>query len=319
MGPHLRRLWFPVAVAVLGIASYACSLITSYDGFVGGAGPCLACVDSVPGWSGPVALFDSTGMPPVAPPACSGAYATEAYKGSAAPTYTPGPCSCSCSVATAPGCSGTVGAVFTTGSCGTASCLDAEAPPGSCITAPACPASGSLWVSLDTMVPSGGTCDPHPGALPAPMWSELAEACSLTSATQGSCASGQTCAPPPPSGFDSTICIFKSGDVGCPSGTPFLKQHLFYGDFDDKRSCPCSCGMPEGGVCNATVHLYAPGGCSTPKGTIDVADSGCTFLSATNAPVAVDYASQGSTCAPASAQITGTVAGKSPTTVCCTQ
>ncbi|HEY8090055.1 MAG TPA: hypothetical protein VIF09_19470 [Polyangiaceae bacterium] len=318
MRPRRRRLWLAVAMGSLGAATYACSLLTSYDGFAGGA--CFACVDPVPpGWSGPVALFESTGTPPVAAPGCSGAYPTAAYQGSASPAFAPGACACTCSVAAAPGCTGTVESTFTTGACGSPSCLDAAAPGGTCLHATACPPFGSLYVSLGGLAPAGGTCVSHPDPLPSPTWSASGQACALSAATTGgSCEAGQTCAPSPPDGFDRALCIFSSGDVACP-GPPFVVQHLFYADFDDQRDCGCSCGTPEGGVCNATVHVFDSGACAPPGTTVAVTDPACTYLGPTNAPVAVDFTSQGATCAPVSGQITGAVTGTSPTTVCCTQ
>ena len=68
----------------------------------------------------------------------------------------------------------------------------------------------------------------------------------------------------------SGLCIHQSGDLACPTGTPFTARHVFYRDDSDDRDCSlCTCGAPSGSVC-------APaGGSATGSATGSDAETYC--------------------------------------------
>jgi hypothetical protein len=144
------------------------------------------------------------------------------------------------------------------------------------------PCVRSLTTAPLTMTESG--CAPSQQIVPhktPPAWSTFARGCEDASGgTWGTCAEhGETCAPAAPAGFRQ--CVSHEGDRDCPSFTPYIEKHLFYGGADDSRDCsPCSCGAPTGSSCAASLSIYSDSACSTPLFSSLSIDS--------NAPACVD-------------------------------
>src|SRR5437762_2820677 len=71
--------------------------------------------------------------------------------------------------------------------------------------------------------------------VPPPSWAQVAQACIQTTApVQGSCNTGELCAPPPESNFN--LCIAHSFDLPCPAGAYSVKR-VAYESQNDTRGC----------------------------------------------------------------------------------
>jgi hypothetical protein len=280
-----------MVVALLATtASSACSLITSFNGFTGGAeGPATdasvgsdvgdepdtsdgavvnydgsscgeggVCIPTAPeGWTGPVTLFD--GPTDAAPPSCpSGVLSI--YSGNADVSGAAATCSsCSCGAATGESCTTPQIQPYNSAAC--------VLPIGSPVPLGTCAKWGGNDADSFTITAStttGGTCAPSGGTatnVPAPTWARQALACEAATAA-GACSTGSACLAAPPTSFaEGTYCIVQTGDVACPA-TVFTDKRTYYGSVDDQRGCTmCTCAAPTGGTCKATARLYDDTAC----------------------------------------------------------
>ena len=107
---------------------------------------------------------------------------------------------------------------------------------------------------------SGGSCAPEPtSSIPPVTWANTLTSCNAAlPIVQGSCSTGDLCAPPVPSGFQ--LCAAQEGDVACPFGT---KHTEYTGDDDDTRACTaCSCGAASAVQCGGTIEEFTSNNCT---------------------------------------------------------
>ena len=183
---------------------------------------------------------------------------------------------------------------------------------------------GQQSVTIQPLTLTETGCQPPARPPPndgTPSWTTFARACR---AIPSPCLDpSKVCvpaAPPPPPGF--LQCIFRKGDNECPDEYP--TRHVFYDDVSDARDCSeCSCAPPVGGVCSATVRIFADGSCSMDPWNVNVTSIGpkCEDLEITGADLggktvtAPSY--QPGTCEPLGGEPIGSVELKGPATFCC--
>ena len=298
----------------------------------GSCNPPYTCAASAPtGWSGPALLWTATSGS--TPPSCPTGYQGLDLNGGLTGTDV-GACECSCNL------SGEMCAMTATfhpdQACAASTCLLSDggtdtirvSPPsnGACTPVPdnLCGSGGS--VLTDNVTAYSATCAPSVSATrPTPSWSDSARLCST--ACPGSM---KSCVIGPTAGFGTTVCIFQSGDIACPS-TTYVKKSVYYAGFVDSRSCgACSCSDVDGGTC---VNF----GTGTPSSMTIYTGSGCTGSSWTDVtldvcgpypvgaliptPASVSYAPviTSGTCPGVSSppQAQGSVTSTGATTVCC--
>jgi hypothetical protein len=337
---------FAAAAAGATAGAAGCSLLQSYDGYVGtdatapgeaggdtraeaaeAAGQTLSactmsqganglCAPAVPhGWAGPLILFEGPTDPAQV---CASGYTSSCngcllHASPSTAEATCAACSCdpspvSCGVWLAPGCP-QQGQAF-----------DGGFP----FVAPGCYA---LPNGIDPQMVVGsyaapvGSCAARGGqATVPPAWQESATACIPTAQLQqGSCASGEWCLATPPPPFPPAFCVSQPGTVDCPSGSPYVVTRTVYDDAGDTRGCSsCTCGAPDGGM-NAMN-----GGCiGDIQSCMDDACAGCSPVVCKlgiQGPVLVqiDPTFQGG-CDHGGGQPTGQLTPTGATTFCCTQ
>ncbi len=288
---------------------------------------------SIPsGWQGPVALY--TGDAAKNPPPCdvTGSYQTAVLSRFLDPSV-PAQCQCSCGAASGVTCGAPRANLYSVASCGagTSVGLDFAAGnfnPGDCVHFTQ-PADAGTFTSVSANVPSpvqatGGSCAASKVQVTKPSpWKDKAVACALPSSgwKAGGCNASQVCVPPPPSGFANT-CIYKTGDVACPSTGLFSTKKVVYDNSpaSDTRDCTaCTCGAPSGN-CSGTVDLWSTATCSgNPDTSVDLAGN-CKPFASTNtlySRYTIDSAQPNVKCASGGGQPTGSVTGANPTTFCC--
>ena len=164
-----------------------------------------------------------------------------------------------------------------------------------------------------------GTCAPMSSGtkqLPAAGWDVAARLCRPTVIGSG-CDGEQQCAPP---GAGGKLCVAKAGTNECPPGYP--KRTIVFETLADGRSCSaCTCSKPSGGTCTgAEITTEAASGCG-PGGTTLKGACVNLELHPMYGTHALDSFAPGGAiggaCAASGGNVTGTVAGESPISVCC--
>ena len=316
----LRALLPLVLVAGCGVPSFGFTDAGADAETDAGASPCM-CTEGPPaGWQGPLVLFQGT----TSPPECGGQYPVVAYNGQGDLTAAPAACqACMCSAPDGGTCSTRM---FVTSDCGQSTatgCTGFTLPAGTCVSLGApngCQGRGAGYGPSTTSgeagncVASGGAQTGAPAA-----FGTLARACALaTSAPTSSCAASQVCAAPPPAGFGPGLCIEASGDVPCPSASPYAVQLLFYASFADARTCSdCGCTPPS---CAGLIDLFpgtsaSPGSCAGTPAGLGIGAGRCAVPA--SAPVAARFVTSSDKCTPSGGVPGGTVMAVSPTTFCC--
>lgn len=166
----------------------------------------------------------------------------------------------------------------------------------------------------------GGSCSESGGALMPFTWASAHDLCEPS--VRGAC-SDSMCVPPPGGTYLPTLCVARSGDLGCPAGFP--TRTLVHRGATDERSCAaCTCGSPKGASCAATVTFYAcpdcmgaslevpVSGACTPAGNGINCGGGASLRSAR-----YTGAVSPGRCTPSAASESGTVTPTEPWTVCC--
>lgn len=311
------------------------------------------CVPSPPsGWEGPVVYYEGTATPP----SCPSSYPT--IKQTASSTLDAGTVTCpTCQCGTPSGVTCSADVVFFDGaSCGGSGCWGywqgvcgsgSPTPPpitvgATCKTQSLCwdPTGATKPVSaaFTNLVAAGGTCtSSSQGTMvkPTAKYTKSVRACGDPTGDPGGCGASNVCVPTAPSGFAQKICIFKAGDVTCPSSA-WGKEAVFYTAAPtDTRTCSaCGCGTPTGGCTGATLELYTDSACLQEKDTLAVAEmSGCTNIKADSSPVAspgcqgnggdsrsmklVGGSGSGATCPKTGGTVTGSADPAGPVTFCC--
>jgi hypothetical protein len=282
-----------------------------------------ACTPAAPaGFTGPVA-FDlqnpGSGNAPT-PLDCSAPYATDVF-GSlfASPNADPAVCQCECG-AVANGCAGPMVETYTSNMCNTTNpCTTIQA--GACQAA-GCGIGGQSGSIVAAAQPSGGACGSSvqktvPTWDSTQDWGTAARVCApTTSPPTTGCTGTEVCAPA--SQFGTSLCIYQTGNVACPSSYP--NRHLLDMSGTDTRSCTngCTCGSPTGVTCSSSVTWSSSATCS-PSAPI-TSGGACVFFGGTLSPpyIAATVTTTGGACASGgSSTPSGAVTPTGPTTVCC--
>jgi hypothetical protein len=278
------------------------------------------CVEAPPpGWSGPLARAETIGAPPPAIPACAAPYGALAFDGSADPVFPPAQCACACGGAVNVVCPDPTIDLYAGSACATR-CGGASVPPGSCTAVSTGGCGGSVYAKPTAKPPTGGSCPAQPTvSVPAWHWERNARTCALpTAAVRGRCAAGEVCAPSPAPPFSGHLCIAAAGDVDCPLDSHYTVRHVDFAGASDTRGCTaCTCGAPSGGTCTGTFSTYNATACTLHTNTSPLS-SPCAAVPITTAALqASSPTPTGTTCAPSAVDPVGTIAPKTPTTVCC--
>ncbi|MGH7435395.1 MAG: hypothetical protein ACRENE_06950 [Polyangiaceae bacterium] len=278
-----------------------------------GANTCAPAAPS--GWSGPVELWEGTG----AAPSCSAFY-IDVFDGGTTPSGSPASCNCSCGPVSGATC-GAAAAQFGTSGCASGCGSALSLTPGTCASVQsqvtACGSGASI--ALQGSTASGGGCQADASVDAAPAaWGNLTVACAPSSQSAVGCAANHVCIPAAASPFESTYCIIKAGNNGCPS--PFTTQHLYYSDITDTRGCTgCSCGSAMNVDCNSLAHVttWSNMSCNSGKGS-DYAPIPVTCGPlGTSHYAMLNTAPTGGSCTPSGGTPTGGVTAANLTTICC--
>jgi hypothetical protein len=202
------------------------------------------CLPPAPaGWTGPSATYD--GLPGGLPTDCPAPYTVKQLDAHVGMTVPPATCDCGPPTITGRRCNADV-TTYANGSCtlgitfvGTAtsagSCLTTVGTnPGYAVLTPTLTAGTCTYPSLST-------------TLPPPVFGTVQSACGLPQAM--ACGDRADCTTTPVPGAPYTrVCIFKDGDVSCPSGD-YAQRFVAHKAFDEKRACSACSATPTGGTC----------------------------------------------------------------------
>ncbi|MFT3764766.1 MAG: hypothetical protein QM820_04510 [Minicystis sp.] len=179
-------------------------------------------------------------------------------------------------------------------------------------------------ITIPPLTLSEGTCSPSQPPTPSPpTWKTFVRGCQAQ--PKFACPStGDVClvSPPPGSGFRT--CIYKDGDIECPSDfSKYTEKHVVYQHFTDTRACaPCSCGSPSGSSCSASISVFTDGACSSLalSATVSSAQAVCHDLPAgtpLGSKSATPPAYTPGTCAASGGEPMGEATPIQPATYCC--
>ncbi len=266
------------------------------------------CTPSAPSdWTGPLAVW--TGGAGDDPPACPAAFPTAELNAQAEPLGADA-CKCVCTDSGL-GCPDTVTVNrYPAIQCGGTAC--APVPMGSTCVDLSADCASIASVQLDPAITTG-SCADGSVQVAAPKWNKKARGCA---ADQTETCEGGTCVAPASEPF-SKICISKSGDEPCPSGSPYSEREVYYQGTSDTRSCAttsCSCQLD--GTCGY-VDLFSDTACSVPVvGASASLNASACYENAKSGHFAT---SNDLACIPEpiSEKPTGSLTPSDPVTVCC--
>lgn len=225
--------------------------------------PCQ-CVSGIPsGWSGPGVVFD--GLIDASAPSCAAPYSSTAGNANSIPEGPQYGCTCTCGSIDA-GCSGPTISVFHDNGCNSTDICTTQQPT-TCLSL--CPSAGFSAMIMKGPIPNAPSCPPGATATSpiAPSWGRQAEICQYAgNVPDAGCVSDQICAPPAPSGFESSVCIWRAGNVNCPDAGSYQTQRQYFDAWVDTRTCntnTCSCTASPSVACTLTnVTTYSNSACS---------------------------------------------------------
>jgi hypothetical protein len=265
--------------------------------------------DAPPAWNGPVVLYD--GDPAAKPAGCPGEHPLKSFEGNRDLNPTPAICSaCACG-APAVTCT-SMPLELDTAACAMQQGFAAQPQPGQCGSVS--PPAGVTSYKASAPIGFTGACTPSGGAptLPPPSWGGAGLACA-GGGLGGGCGNKAACAAVSAPPFGAGLCVYRSGDLSCPSG--FGDKHLYVNNVIDSRGCtPCSCG---GGTvtCAATTTVFSDGACTAA--VADVPNDGSCVAAAGGSSIKIQITKSGS-CPASGGKPSGSLqAGAPPTTVCC--
>jgi hypothetical protein len=299
------------------------------------------------GWTGPVVYYEG---PAAGAPGCnaSGGYPQPAQTASSG--FNAGSPTCpTCSCGSPSGMSCSAEAVFFDGpSCGGSGCWGGSPAycNGGLITVGSACKPQSMCSDATGLVPtsavftnaqaSGGTCtSSFTGTenIPTPTFTNTVRACGGAPGSGTGCGAGAVCLPKPAPPFDSSVCIYKTGDVACPAGA-WSQKSVFHLSFNDTRDCSaCACGSATGNCGSTTLELFTDGVCQQGKSTLPGPDlGGCTNLQNDTTPIVAPNCNgfngvslsmrlvgtpSGGSCPATGGQVTGSATPTEPITFCC--
>jgi hypothetical protein len=317
--------------AALGGSAAGCASIWGFEDAVdvrdggsgGGAQGACTCVPSAPeGWTGPFEIFEANGNASDSPDASCGPDYMMAYVGLAAASAPRAVCTCSCGPPEG-ACGAPVVTLFKDGMCSQSCGSPAQTIGPGCTplnVSGECKGGGTHF-TLETAVPSGGSCTPVATQVigPATRAGRAVLCAPKTPPVVATCAAGSVCAAAADPKFEpETRCILREGARSCPAAYPNLRT--YYGPDTDSRACTaCTCGAPSGLACENVSALLYPGPACLPAGSMVAPSSGCPPLQGmvSAAPSGATPASAGQ-CAPAGGQPSGAVTPGTQSTICCT-
>lgn len=254
---------------------------------VGGGASCEGtCVDIPAGWQGLVTRVEGTSTP--ACPSAYGIEVTKLHNGLVAPAA----CSkCDCT----PVCKPSI-TIYSDQGCGG----NGSAIPT--VKLDQCTQSGVSGASVHVVADS--ECTTTVSTPTAPSWDKEVALCAPSVA--GGCTQG-TCVPK----GGNPACVYKSGDVSCPTG--WENRTLDHDDFADSRTCSqCQCSASGCGIDVAfgNGNFCTAGNCATgdPNGK-------CCSIAATASYNA--HVGGAPSCQSAGGNLTGAATPTGPVTVCC--
>jgi hypothetical protein len=281
-----------------------------------GASSCDAiCAPPVSfGWSGPYALYEAAGSPPPPLPSCdAGAFGNHIDDGFEGLDAGPAQCSCACGPVTGASCGPPLISFFSDQRC-TQSCSPASQTVATTCTRLNIDTCGGVHFTLEGGAASG-TCVPEASTtLAPPVLGGNARICGLPSSpTTSGCVGGTLCVPSP---LEGALCVAQAGTWACPAGYPAL--HMYYTSYSDTRSCTsCTCGLPTGIACSATLSTFGDTNCTGGFGSSS-APAQCSGAGVRSAMTTATTATGGN-CAPSGGQSAGGVTPTAGRTVCCTE
>lgn len=280
------------------------------------SGNALACPDdqvctaAVPfGWQGPVIVREGIGQAPDCPDAMPSPTLL-AFDGLTVPAVS---CACECGEPYATDCG-----LATLAGRAPSNCVDEDFfPPPVSFSPGVCQPIASLDVGswlydpfnfpLDSV--GSGTCDPLAQVdVPQTTWASGFRGCGLEGAA-AACEDGGTCQPD-----IGPACIFREGDLPCPSEAYGSRTVVFESVADDRGCSDCSCGTPSG-TCNGTIQ-FSSNGCdamSIFEGSVPV-DECSVHPGGTHAQYIVE---PDASCSPGGGNPQGNAEPADPVTVCC--
>jgi hypothetical protein len=263
-----------------------------------GATNCLSAIPS--GWS--LVAYES------AQGACPAGYGGEhdEYIGVSAGA---GACTCTCQITTQPSC--TAGTLTTSYGIAAGTCPspgETFAVNGSTCSALPTPGNLAAYYASQPLAPSGGSCTGLAAGNTSQVTKLGVRYCDVPMASAESVCEGM-----PPATF--AACIVTSGDVACPTNSPFANKTLVADD--EMLVCSACTSCTVGGACSdAKVTFYSDLQCNVP--VVQLASDGTCVATNSNARtvVAAEYsATPNATC-----HATGSTASFSPLgphTLCC--
>ncbi len=275
-----------------------------------------SCVAAAPsGFAGPVELFVGTGSLP----SCAGGFTQTALNGGTAAVFDPATCSsCQCSAPAA--CASFLDfRVSGAGNCGTGSTCTSTVS-ASCAQLGSSCLVGQSTVSLEARpigASSSCTAGTENATKNAPSWAVQALACAPPHVGQG-CKQAEVCAPARlASPFQSTLCVYKSGDVACPAAT-YTDKRVYYTKLDDTRSCS-ACTCSDTGTCSYAWNVYDTTDTSCASApVVTLAENQCAQVNPSSDKLRVGVGITGAPgCSSGGGQPQGAVSASGAVTVCC--
>jgi hypothetical protein len=281
-----------------------------------------ACVeDTVAGWNGPSVLY--LGAAASTLPACGGDYPEAGIDALTELTVPSSTCDCGCGDAAGVTCAGSGTLEYH----GTTSTCDTSSPSFWYLSAACTNLGGEIfggrYYSFDSsgLIVAGGSCPVESVEVipPVELATRLMTCGGATDA--GGCTGGALCLPVPEPPFEGELCIWRSGEVLCPSGSAYDQRSMRYTDYSDTRDCAtCTCGSPAGSCAGSSVTLVDLAGCAT--GYVELADlpgsETCVLSSSaamTRAAILDKVAD--TACTASAASLEGSVVENTPITICC--
>ena len=257
-------------------------------------------------------------------------FANDVVDGNMGLTANAAACTCSCGNVTGADCDGAATwTLYTDVGCQD-SCVSAGMPAGVanfCDGTDGCSAGSFKGTSYPPAL-NLASCNPTwTTTKPPSSWQTTARGCGYSGpGDMGGCSGGSTCMAKPSAPFGTTLCVYQSGSVPCPSAT-YTVQTVVYGGVDDTRNCTtCDCGAPTGVSCTVSGTLSAypdDGQCvGSPIGSIsDYSGNVCVTMGgqATGGVEGlITITPTGGSCTASGGQPTGSATPSTPTTICCT-
>ncbi len=272
--------------------------------------PSTCVADAPSGWIGPAVVYQGAGAPPPCPTGTSLAF--DAHAGVTAPDAT---CStCTCGEIADVDCSAPEVRVYASMMCDVAPCATGTVGPTCTLikTAGQCAGATLLYLGVSSTA-SGGSCEEStvtPTVVPA-TWSSQARAC-----TPATTCPGGVCADP----GGLALCIYRPGDLACPTGSAYASRSLVFQGLADDRGCSdCTCDPPEA-TCEGGNVVVTPN-VSCGSGIANPVPSTCRFdgipptlpyyATVTTPPTATGM------CTPRGGAPRGSATPTEPVTICC--